>query len=103
MTVMAAPSVVDPVWATPFGRCTVLDLAALHVPGELVAALREWNARFPGPGRADAGWCAEGLVLARGLQDELWDADVHYFEDDDPEPVRGRRRPTGEDGRRGQT
>ena len=92
VTVMAAPTIHDPLLTTPFGRCTVVDAEALFVTPELVARLRVWNAAFPGPDRLDEQWCATGLALARELQDELWDVAVHYFEDDDPRPVRERRR-----------
>ena len=92
VTVMAAPTTRDPLFATPFGRCTVVDPEALFVTPGLVARLRAWNAAYPGPQRLDEPWCATGLALARELQDELWDVAVHYFEDDDPRPVRERRR-----------
>jgi len=92
LTVMAAPTARDPLLTTPFGRCSVVDPEALFVTPELVARLRAWNAAFGGPGRLDEPWCATGLALARELQDELWDVAVHYFEDDDPRPVRERRR-----------
>ena len=92
LTVMAGPSVEHPVWTTPFGRCLSMDPTPLFVSPDLVDRLRRWNRRFPGPARLDAGWCADGLVLARALQDELWDAEVFSYEDDDGSPVRGRRR-----------
>ena len=92
VTVMAAPTAGHPLFTTPFGRCAVVDPEALFVTPGLVAGLRAWNSAFPGPERLDEPWCATGLALARELQDELWDVAVHYFEDDDPRPVRERRR-----------
>ncbi|TFV50294.1 hypothetical protein [Blastococcus sp. TF02A-35] len=92
LTVMAAPSVDVPLWSFPFGRSLAVDPAPLFVSEELVEQLRRWNRRAPRPSVLDPRWCADGLVLARALQDELWDVEVFYYEDDDRNPVRGRRR-----------
>ncbi|MCA0143554.1 hypothetical protein [Blastococcus sp. LR1] len=92
LTVMAASSVDVPLWSFPFGRCLAVDPGPLFVSEELAGELRRWNARLPRPSVLDPRWCADGLALARALQDELWDVEVFYYEDDDRTPVRGRRR-----------
>ena len=67
------------------------QLPDVDIVADDVERLLRWNRRFPGPARTDPAWCADGLVLARRLQDELRDVEVHYYEDDDPGPVRSRR------------